>query len=296
MPVWLQVICYHLYQGQLRKSRKAKMLLAIDIGNTNIAIGVFEDETLRATWDVATDINKTADEYAVLLLNLLPREGLEPSDISHVGIACVSPPLLTIFEQLSHGYFDISPLIVGPGVKTGVRVSTDNPREVGADRIVNAAAAHHLYGGPLIVIDFGTATTFDAISKEGDYLGGAIAPGIGIAAEALFERASKLPRVELVPPQYAIGKNQYAIGKNSVTAMQSGIIFGYVGLIESLVTRFQRELGGNVQVIATGGLANTIAKETKVVDAVDMHLTLIGLRVDMHLTLIGLRLIHELNL
>ena len=254
------------------------MLLAIDIGNTNIAIGVFEGETLRATWDAATDINKTADEYAVLLLNLLPREGLAPSDISNVSIACVVPPLVTIFEQLSQHYFDISPLIIGPGVKTGVRISTDNPREVGADRIVNAAAAHHLYGGPLIVIDFGTATTFDAISKEGDYIGGAIAPGIGIAAEALFERASKLPRVELVAPQYAIGKN-------SVTAMQSGIIFGYVGLIESMVTRFQRELGGKVQVIATGGLANIIAKETKAVDAVDMHLTLIGLR-----------LIHELNL
>ncbi len=253
------------------------MLLAIDIGNTNIAFGVFDGETLRATWSVATDINKTADEYAVLLLNLLPREDLALSDIDHVSIACVVPPLLTIFEELSQRYFKIPPLIVGPGVKTGVSICTDNPREVGADRVVNTAAAHHLYGGPLIVIDFGTATTLDAVSKEGDYLGGAIAPGIGIAAEALFERASKLPRVELIPPQHAIGKN-------TVTTMQSGIIFGYVGLIEGLVTRIKQELGGEAYVVATGGLAEVIATETKVIDTVDMHLTLIGLR-----------LIHELN-
>lgn len=253
------------------------MLLAIDIGNTNIAFGVFDGETLRATWNVATDINKTADEYAVLLLNLLPREGLALSDIDHVSIACVVPPLLTIFEELSQHYFKILPLIVGPGVKTGVSICTDNPREVGADRVVNTAAAHSLYGGPLIVIDFGTATTLDAISKEGDYLGGAIAPGIGIAAEALFERASKLPRVELIPPEHAIGKN-------TVTTMQSGIIFGYVGLIEGLVTRIKQELGGEAYVVATGGLAEVIATETKVIDTVDMHLTLLGLR-----------LIHELN-
>ena len=253
------------------------MLLAIDIGNTNIAFGVFDGETLRATWNIATDINKTADEYAVLLLNLLPREGLALSDIDHVSIACVVPPLLTIFEELSQRYFKIPPLIVGPGVKTGVRICTDNPREVGADRVANAAAAHHLYGGPLIVIDFGTATTLDALSKEGDYLGGAIAPGIGIAAEALFERASKLPRVELIPPEHAIGKN-------TVTTMQSGIIFGYVGLIEGLVTRIKQELGGEAYVVATGGLAEVIATETKVIDTVDMHLTLLGLR-----------LIHELN-
>jgi type III pantothenate kinase len=253
------------------------MLLAVDIGNTNIALGVFEGETLRATWNVATDIDKTADEYAVLLLNLLPMEGLNLSDIDHVSIACVVPPLLTIFEELSQRYFNISPLIVGPGVKTGVRICTDNPREVGADRVANAAAAHHLYSGPMILIDFGTATTLDVLSKEGDYLGGAIAPGILIAAEALFERASKLPRVELVPPEHAIGKN-------TVTTMQSGIIFGYVGLIESLVNRMNHELGQDAYVVATGGLAAIIARQTKVVNTVNMHLTLIGLR-----------LIHELN-
>ncbi|TET39702.1 MAG: type III pantothenate kinase [Dehalococcoidia bacterium] len=253
------------------------MLLAIDIGNTSIGFGVFDGERMCATWDVAADIKKTADEYAVLFLNLLPREGLSLSDIDHAIIASVVPPLEPVFEELSERYLKVSPLIVGPGVKTGVRICTDNPREVGADRVVNAAAAHRLYGGPLIIIDFGTATTVDAVSKEGDYLGGAIAPGIGIAAEALFERASKLPRIELIAPEHAIGKN-------TVASMQSGMIFGYVGLIESLVRRIRQELGGKARVIATGGLADIIAKETKVVDVVSPHLSLLGLR-----------LIHELN-
>lgn len=176
------------------------MLLAIDIGNTNIAFGVFEGETLRATWNIATDLNKTADEYAVLLLNLLPRDGLALSDIDHAVICSVVPPLDAIFDELIKRYLRTSPLVISPGVKTGVRIGIDNPREVGADRVVNAAAAHRLYGGPIIIIDFGTATTLDAISEDGEYLGGAIAPGIGIAAEALFTRASKLPRIELVPP------------------------------------------------------------------------------------------------
>jgi type III pantothenate kinase len=226
------------------------MLLAIDVGNTNIAFGVFEGEKMRATWNVATDINKTADEYAVLLLNLLPRQNVAMSDVDHVVICCVVPPLEPIFEELSKRYFGSSPLIVGAGVKTGVRICTDNPREVGADRVANVAAAHRLYSGPVIVIDFGTATTVDAISEEGDFLGAAIAPGIRIASEAL----------------------------------QSGLIFGYVGLIESLVRRIRQELGGKARVIATGGLADIIAKETKIVDAVNPHLTLEGLR-----------LIHEMN-
>ncbi len=253
------------------------MLLAIDIGNTNLAFGIFEGEEMRATWSVATEIHKMADEYAVLLLNLLPHQGLSAGDIDHAIICSVVPPLEPVFEELVQRYFGISPLIVGPGVKTGVRICTDNPREVGADRVANAAAAHHLYGGPLIIIDFGTATTVDAVSKEGDYLGGAIAPGIGIAAEALFERAAKLPRIELVAPECAIGRN-------TVTSMQSGVIFGYTGLIESLVTRIRRELGGKARVIATGGLAHIIAKETGVVEEVNPHLTLVGLR-----------LIHEMN-
>ena len=253
------------------------MLLAIDIGNTNIAIGVFEDERLRAAWRLGTDVHKLEDEYASVFLNLLSLKGLAFADIDCAIISSSVPPLVTIFEELCRRYFDVSPMVVGPGTKTGVRISIDNPREVGADRVVNAAAAHRLYGGPLIVIDFGTATTLDAVSEEGDYLGGAIAPGVVISAEALFERAAKLPRVELVQPQRAIGRD-------SVSAMQSGIIFGYVGLIEGIVARMRKELGGSVKVIATGGLADTIARETDVVDTVEPNLTLVGLR-----------LVYELN-
>ena len=181
---------------------------------------------------------------------------------------------MTVFQRyllLFERYFHLSPLVVEAGVKTGVRVRIDNPREVGADRIVNVAAAHHLYGGPIIIADLGTATTFDAVSKEGDYLGGAIAPGIITSAEALFMRAAKLPRVELARPQCVIGTN-------TITAMQSGIIFGYVGLVEGMVSRFQKELGGKAKVVATGGYAELIAKETAVIDMVNPNLTLIGLR------------------
>lgn len=253
------------------------MLLAIDIGNTNIVIGVFEDERLRATWRLGTDVHKLEDEYASVFLNLLSLKGLAFADIDCAIISSSVPPLVTVFEALCQRYFEVSPMVVGPGTKTGVRISIDNPREVGADRVVNAAAGHRLYGGPLIVIDFGTATTLDAVSEEGDYLGGAIAPGMGISAEALFEHAAKLPRVELVRPQKAIGRN-------SVSAMQSGIIFGYVGLIEGIVVRMRKELGGTAKVIATGGLADIICRETDVVDAVEPDLTLVGLR-----------LVYELN-
>jgi len=253
------------------------MLLAIDIGNTNIVIGVFEDERLRATWRLGTDVHKLEDEYASVFLNLLSLKGLAFADIDCAIISSSVPPLVTVFEGLCQRYFEVSPMVVGPGTKTGVRISIDNPREVGADRVVNAAAGHRLYGGPLIVIDFGTATTLDAVSEEGDYLGGAIAPGIGISAEALFEHAAKLPRVELVRPQKAIGRN-------SVSAMQSGIIFGYVGLIEGIVVRMRKELGGTAKVIATGGLADVICRETDIVDALEPDLTLVGLR-----------LVHELN-
>ena len=253
------------------------MLLAIDIGNTNIVVGVFDGEKLKATWRLGTDVHKLEDEYAALLLDLLSMKGLAFADIDDAIISSSVPPLVTVFEELCRRYFEATPMVVGPGIKTGVRISIENPREVGADRVVNAAAAHKLYGGPLIVIDFGTATTLDAVSEEGDYLGGAIAPGIVISSEALFEHAAKLPRVELVRPPKAIGRN-------SVSAMQSGIVFGYVGLIEGIVARMQKELGGTAKVIATGGLANIIASETGVVDAVDLDLTLVGLR-----------LIYELN-
>ncbi len=247
------------------------MLLAIDIGNTNIILGVFEGEELRATWRMATGIDRTTDEYTALLLNLLQQQGLGTPDIKEVALCSVVPPLTATFEQLFQQYFHISPLVVGAGVKTGVRIRMDNPREVGADRIANAAAAHHLYRGPIIIVDLGTATTFDTVSKEGDYLGGAIAPGISTASEALFIRAAALPRVELVPPKHTIGTN-------TITAMQSGIVFGYVGLVEGMVARIQQELGEKTKVVATGGYAELIAKETAVIDVVNLNLTLIGLR------------------
>jgi len=247
------------------------MLLAIDIGNTDTTLGVFEGEELRATWHMATVIHRMADEYAVLLLNLLYHQGLDKSDIKEVALCSVVPPLIATFEELFQRYFNLSPLVVGTGVKTGVRIRMDNPREVGADRIVNAAAAHHLYGGPVIITDFGTATTFDTVSEEGDYMGGAIAPGITMAAEALSMQTAMLPRVELVHPKHAIGTN-------TIAAMQSGIVFGYVGLIEGIVARIRRELGKKAKVVATGGYADLIAKETRVIDVVNPDLTLIGLR------------------
>ena len=247
------------------------MLLAIDVGNTNITLGVFDNEELRATWHMTTGIHRMADEYAALLLNLLHHRGLGASDVKEVAMCSVVPPLISTFEELCERYFHISPLGVGAGVKTGVRILMDNPREVGADRIVNAAAAHHLYGGPVIIADLGTATTFDTVSREGNYLGGAIAPGLVTGAEALFNRAAMLPRVELVRPRSAIGRN-------TIAAMQSGIVFGYVGLIEGVVTRIQQELGGEARVVATGGYAELMAKETPVIDVVSPDLTLIGLR------------------
>lgn len=247
------------------------MLLAIDIGNTDTTLGVFKGEELHTTWHMATSIHRRADEYATLLLNLLHHQGLDTSDIKEVALCCVAPPLIATFEELFQRYFHLSPLVVGAGVKTGVRIRMDNPREVGADRIVNAAAAHHLYGGPIIITDLGTATTFDTVSREGDYLGGAIAPGIATAAEALFTRAAMLPRVELTHPQCAIGTN-------TIAAMQSGIVFGYVGLIEGMVVRIQQELGEKAKVVATGGYAELIAKETTIIDEVNPNLTLIGLR------------------
>ena len=247
------------------------MLLAVDIGNTNIAFGVFEGEQLRATWRMAADVNQMADEYAALLLNLLHHRGLEASDIKEVALCCVVPPLLTTFEELCQRYFHLSPLVVGAGVKTGVRIRMDNPREVGADRIVNAAAAHHLYHGPVIIVDLGTATTFDTVSREGDYLGGAIATGIGTAAEALFTKTTALPRVELVHPERAIGTS-------TIAALRSGVVFGYVGLVEGIVARIQQELGEKARVVATGGFAGLIAKETAVIDEVNPDLTLVGLR------------------
>lgn len=247
------------------------MLLAIDIGNTEITLGAFEGEELRANWRLATRLHRVSDEYAALLMNLFQHQNIKLKDIKEVAVCCVVPPLLATFMDMCGRYFNVTPLVVGAGAKTGVRIRMDNPREVGADRIVNAAAAHHLYGGPVIITDFGTATTFDVVSREGDYLGGAIAPGIGSAAEALFMRAAMLPRVELVHPRRIIGSN-------TTSAMQSGIIYGYIGLVEGIVSRIQGELGEKTAVIATGGYAKLIASETSVIDTVNPNITLIGLK------------------
>ncbi len=247
------------------------MLLAIDIGNTEITLGIFTDEKLRATWHIATVINRRADEYASLLLNLLPDQGLDKSEIKDAVLCSVVPPLMATFTDLLRRYFEVEPLVVGAGVKTGVRIRMDNPREVGADRIVNAAAAHHLYGGPVIIIDLGTATTFDIVSREGDYIGGVIAPGITMGAEALSTRTAVLPQVELIAPKRTIGSN-------TIAAIQSGLIFGYVGLIEGVVARIQKELEEKTSVVATGGYAELIARETKIIERVNPDLTLIGLR------------------
>ena len=253
------------------------MLLAIDTGNTNITIGVFDGERLHATWRIYTRLNEMADEYAVMMLNLLRQQGLEVGDINEVAISCVVPPLRSTFNELFHKYFDITPLMVGPGIKTGIRIRIDNPREVGSDRIANATAAHTIFKDDVIVVAMGTATAFDTVSKEGDYLGGAVAPGIAISAEALFTRTAALPRVEWVRPKKAIGTS-------TVTAIQSGLIFGYAGLIEGIVTRIQDELGKKAMVVATGGYAELVAGETKVIDTVNPNLTLMGLKI-----------LHEMN-
>ena len=247
------------------------MLLAIDIGNTVTTIGVFRDEQLYATWHIATNVQRRADEYAVLLLSLLHHRGLDKADITEAALCSVVPPLVAAFEELLQQYFSISPLVVGAGVRTGVRIRMDNPREVGADRIVNAAATKHLYDGPAIIVDLGTATTFDVVSKEGDYVGGVIAPGVAVAAESLTGRTAMLPQVELAHPRQVIGTN-------TIAAMQSGLIFGYVGLVEGIVKRIKQALGVEAKVVATGGYAELLAGETQVFDVVNPDLTMYGLK------------------
>ena len=247
------------------------MLLAVDIGNTNITFGLFENNDLHSTWRIATDPRKTSDEYNTILESLLTIRKLSANQITEVAICNVVPPLASVFEQLSRTYFQTTPLVVESGIKTGVRILYENPRDVGADRVVDAVAAYRLYGGPVIIVDFGTATVFDAVTKDGDYLGGAIAPGINIAADALFHNASQLKRVEFNVPKAAIGKN-------SITSLQSGLLFGYIDLVEGMVKRFKSELDPNAKVIATGGLAELFAKETNIFAAVNLDLTLLGLK------------------
>jgi type III pantothenate kinase len=247
------------------------MLLCIDIGNTNMKFGLFEGDRLRAHWRIATDRAKLSDEYAMLLLNLFASERLQTGDVTGCAISSVVPALTPAFAEVARRYLKQEPIIVGPGVKTGLSVHTDNPAEVGADLIVSAVAARQMYGAPVIVIGFGTATTFAAVSAQGDFVGVAIAPGVGTGAEALFRFAAALPQVELVKPPRAIGTN-------TIHSMQSGLIFGFAGLVEGLVKRMRAELGGNAHVVATGGLAELIAAETDAIKVVEPDLTLIGLR------------------
>lgn len=247
------------------------MLLAIDIGNTNVTIGVFDGDELRATLRMATDTRKMPDEYALTVFQLLPLQGVSPDGVDAVAICSVVPPLTPIFTNIAESYFHVEPLVVGAGTRTGVRVLYDPPRDVGADRIVDAAAAFQMHGGPVIVVDLGTATVFDGVTAEGDYLGGAIAPGISIAADSLFHATAMLRRVELVRPPTAIGRN-------TINALQSGLVYGYSELVRGMVGRFKRELGGDATVVATGGLANVVAEDAGVFDVVDLNLTLTGLR------------------
>ena len=248
------------------------MLLVIDIGNSNIVMGTYEGKKLMKHWRISTDRQKTGDEYGMLINDLFRYQGVHISDIHNIIISSVVPPLVVPMVKMCERYFHIHPLLVGPGIKTGIRLNYENPRAIGADRIVNVVGAYEQFGGPLIVIDIGTATTFDVVAENGDFLGGVIAPGIGTSADALFNSTAKLPRIELVPP-----KN--IVCRNTVQGMQAGIIFGYVGQIDEIVRRIRLETGMYMKVIATGGLARMIAKESKTIDKVDHFLTLTGLRV-----------------
>ncbi|MEN4012065.1 MAG: type III pantothenate kinase [Chloroflexota bacterium] len=247
------------------------MLLCIDIGNTNIKLGMFDGGQMCCHWRIATDRNRLVDEYAVLLLNLLATSGLSAKDVHGVVFSSVVPTLTPLFEELSQTYLRQPALILTEGVDVGMRINTHNPAEVGSDLIMNALAARHLYGAPVIVIGFGTATTFSAVSAEGNFEGVAIAPGILTSAESLFRATATLPQVALAHPQAAIGKN-------TLQSMRSGIVFGFSSLVDGLVERIRQELGGNPKVVATGGLAELIAPQTRLIEAVEPNLALIGLR------------------
>ena len=254
---------------------EAALLLAVDVGNTNVTLGLFERPRgkpwrLRADWRLETRSGRTADEYVALLGELHRRAGLDLDAVTAVAISSVVPPALAPLEQLCRRHLNIEPLIVGPGIKTGVPILYENPREVGADRIVNAVAAHQRWPGGAIVVDFGTATTFDVVTARGEYAGGVIAPGLMVSADALFHATAKLPRVEIVRP-----KN--AIGRNTVASIQSGLVFGYAGLVDALVARIRAEIDFQPRVVATGGLAPLVAAESKSIDECDDMLTLRGL-------------------
>ncbi|WP_342599645.1 type III pantothenate kinase [Psychrobacillus sp. FSL H8-0483] len=246
------------------------MILVLDTGNTNIVLGVYKDDVLTHHWRMETDRRKTEDEYGMQVKALFSHAHISFNQIKGIIISSVVPPIMFSLEAMCKKYFGIKPLVVGPGVKTGLNIKYENPREVGADRIVNAVAAIHEYGTPLIIVDFGTATTYCYVNERGDYMGGAIAPGIGISTEALYTKASKLPRIELTTPEHVIGKN-------TVSAMQAGIVYGYVGQVEGIVNRMKKAMKQNPKVIATGGMASLIANETTVMDVIDPFLTLKGL-------------------
>ncbi|EGD47812.1 putative transcriptional acitvator, Baf family [Ruminiclostridium papyrosolvens DSM 2782] len=248
------------------------MVLVVDVGNTHMVLGVFEGKKLLANWRLATNKERTSDELGMLILGLFNHEKLSVDKVQAVVVASVVPPIMYTLEHAIKKYINSQPMIIGPGTKTGINIRYQNPKEVGADRIVNAVAGFDLYGGPLIIVDMGTATTFCAISEKGDYLGGVICPGMKISAEALYQKAAKLPRIDLVKPESVIGKN-------TVSSMQSGVFFGYVGQVDYIVNRIKKEMReDNVRVIATGGLSRLIAEESMTINDVNSTLTLEGLR------------------
>jgi type III pantothenate kinase len=248
------------------------MLLAVDIGNTNIALGVFDGKNLVQHWKIRSEREKTSDEYEIILLNLLSLAHLDAECIKSVIISSVVPPLTPVFQSLSQNLLKLKPLEVGPGLKTGMPILYENPQEVGADRVVASVAAFDKYGGPAIIVDFGTATTFDVISAQGEYLGGAIAPGIQISAEALYLKTAKLPRIEIKKPKHAVGRT-------TVTSMQSGLYFGYIGLITNIINEISKELGENIKIIATGSFASQIYPDLMSIEYLEPFLVLEGLRI-----------------
>lgn len=249
------------------------MILVFDVGNTNIVMGIYKGKTLTDFWRLSTDANKTSDEYGMIILQLFKHHGYNTDEVEAVVISSVVPPIMYSLEHMTRKYFKSEQLIIGPGIKTGINIKYDNPKQIGADRIVNAVAAYEMYGGPIIIVDLGTATKFCAVSAKGEYLGGAIAPGIRISTDALFQRTAKLPKVELVKPDNVICRN-------TVSCMQSGIVYGHVGQVDYIVRRMKKELGTeDVKVVATGGLSKLIATESETIDIVNGLLTLEGLRI-----------------
>lgn len=247
------------------------LIFVFDVGNTNIVLGVYKGEELKHHWRIETNRNRTEDEYGMIVKMLFDHADLSFKEIDGIIISSVVPPIMFALERMCQKYFHVKPLVVGPGIKTGLDIKYENPREVGADRIVNAVAAIHEYGSPLIIVDFGTATTYCYVNEKGQYMGGAIAPGVNISTEALYSKAAKLPRIEIARPDGVVGKN-------TVSAMQAGILYGYVGQVEGIVKRMMDQSAQQPTVIATGGLSNLIAQESNIIDIVDPFLTLKGLQ------------------